>query len=92
MSILGANLDAFALYKVRAHEQVIHARRYNFICKQCNKSTERESFGPRPLYCEVCRPTVSRPDADVKKKKKPTPVLVKRARSSQKKDSHEARG
>ena len=78
-------------YKVRAHERVIYSRWYNFICKQCNKSTERESFGPRPLYCEVCRPTVSRTDADVKKKK-PTPVLVKRARGSQKKDSHAASG
>lgn len=69
-------------YTVRAHKRVIQTRNYLFICKQCNKDTERESFGPRPLYCEVCRPPVSQADTVRKKKKKPRPVLVKTANSS----------
>lgn len=78
-------------YTVRAHERVIYSRWYNFICKQCNKPTERQSYGPRPLYCEVCRPPVSRRDAAVKKKK-PTPVLVKKAKASQAQKSKAASG
>ncbi|WP_250125766.1 hypothetical protein [Chroococcidiopsis sp. CCMEE 29] len=67
-------------YKVRAHYRTIQTRRYNFICKQCNQETERESYGPRPLYCEICRPRGSRTEAS--SKKKPRPVLVKRAKKS----------
>jgi hypothetical protein len=43
-------------YTVRAHERTIHTRVFNFVCKQCDQPTKRETFGPRPLYCESCRP------------------------------------
>jgi hypothetical protein len=66
-------------YTVRAHERVIHTRIYKFICASCQQPTQRESFGPRPLYCETCRPPHSRTEP-VGRKKKPRPVLVKRAR------------
>ncbi|MUL36268.1 hypothetical protein [Gloeocapsopsis dulcis] len=62
-------------YTVRAHERVIHTRLYKFICKQCNKDVERETYGPRPLYCDRCRPSMTR--TEMGKKKKPRPVLVK---------------
>ncbi|MBW4617689.1 MAG: hypothetical protein KME21_31770 [Desmonostoc vinosum HA7617-LM4] len=44
-------------YTVRAHKREIHTRTFNFVCKQCEQSTQRETFGPRPLYCERCRPS-----------------------------------
>ena len=70
-------------YTVRAHERIIHTRLYKFICQQCSQPTERESYGPRPLYCEVCRPPMSRMVEDPKhKKKKPRPVLVKQAKKA----------
>ena len=70
-------------YTVRAHERTIHTRLYKFICQQCSQPTERESYGPRPLYCEVCRPSMSRIVEDPKyKKKKPRPVLVKQAKKA----------
>ncbi|MBK1989744.1 hypothetical protein A0J48_019765 [Sphaerospermopsis aphanizomenoides BCCUSP55] len=43
-------------YTVRAHKRLIHTRVFHFVCKECNQSTKRETFGPRPLYCESCRP------------------------------------
>ncbi|MBH8553860.1 hypothetical protein I8751_16075 [Nostocaceae cyanobacterium CENA357] len=43
-------------YTVRAHKREIHTRVFHFVCKQCNETTKRETFGPRPLYCERCRP------------------------------------
>jgi hypothetical protein len=43
-------------YTVRAHKRLIQTRVFHFVCKQCNQSTKRETFGPRPLYCESCRP------------------------------------
>ncbi|AFY54548.1 hypothetical protein Riv7116_2011 [Rivularia sp. PCC 7116] len=43
-------------YTVRAHKREIHTRVFSFVCKECNKPTERETYGPRPLYCEKCRP------------------------------------
>ncbi|TAF08672.1 MAG: hypothetical protein EAZ77_06575 [Nostocales cyanobacterium] len=43
-------------YTVRAHKRQIHTRIFNFVCKECNQATKRETFGPRPLYCESCRP------------------------------------
>ncbi|WP_088241914.1 hypothetical protein [Calothrix rhizosoleniae] len=43
-------------YTVRAHKRLIRTRVFNFVCKQCNQSTKRETYGPRPLYCERCRP------------------------------------
>ena len=66
-------------YTVRAHERVIHTRLYKFICQQCHSPTQRESFGPRLLYCETCRPPYSHTQP-VGKKKKPRPVMVKKAK------------
>ncbi|MBD2296431.1 hypothetical protein H6G06_23845 [Anabaena sphaerica FACHB-251] len=43
-------------YTVRAHKRQIHTRIFHFVCKECNQATKRETFGPRPLYCESCRP------------------------------------
>ncbi len=43
-------------YTVRAHKRLIHTRVFNFVCKQCDRATKRETFGTRPLYCEICRP------------------------------------
>ncbi|MBG1269671.1 hypothetical protein [Nostoc sp. WHI] len=43
-------------YIVKAHKRQIHTRVFNFVCKECNEATKRETFGPRPLYCERCRP------------------------------------
>ncbi|MBO3464158.1 hypothetical protein G7B40_009875 [Aetokthonos hydrillicola Thurmond2011] len=61
-------------YTVRAHQRLIHTRTYKFICKQCNQATVRESYATlRPLYCESCRPSKTKPDAP-KGKKKPRPV------------------
>ena len=68
-------------YTVRAHERIIHTRLYKFICASCHGATERESYGPRPLYCEVCRPPEAKQVEPVGKKKKPRPVLVKRAKT-----------
>ncbi|OWY63827.1 hypothetical protein B7486_50755 [cyanobacterium TDX16] len=69
-------------YKVRAHERTIHTRLYKFICLSCSQPTERETYGARPLYCESCRPPSWRALEDPKyKKKKPRPVLVKRAKN-----------
>ncbi|WP_017651786.1 hypothetical protein [Fortiea contorta] len=56
-------------YTVRAHKREIHTRVFNFVCKQCDEPTKRETFGTRPLYCEVCRP----PQAP----KKPQPQVTK---------------
>lgn len=70
-------------YTVRAHERVIHSRRYKFICAECNQPTVRESYGPRPSYCESCRPSYSRTDSGSSKKKRPRPVLVLRDDATQ---------
>ncbi|MEB3217849.1 MAG: hypothetical protein VKN72_16675 [Nostocales cyanobacterium 94392] len=43
-------------YTVRAHKREIHTRVFSFVCKECDKPTDRETYGPRPLYCEKCRP------------------------------------
>ncbi|MBE9191869.1 hypothetical protein IQ230_16230 [Gloeocapsopsis crepidinum LEGE 06123] len=74
-------------YTVRAHERVIHTRVYKFICKQCNKDVQRETYDPLPLYCvhEVsplanrCQPNATQSRA-AKTKKKPRPVLVKQSK------------
>ncbi|AFY35820.1 hypothetical protein [Calothrix sp. PCC 7507] len=65
-------------YTVRAHKREIHTRVFNFVCKQCDEPTKRETFGPRPLYCEQCRP----PQAPKKPqqqatKAKPRPMTYK---------------
>ncbi|MBN4001896.1 hypothetical protein [Nostoc sp. LPT] len=36
-------------YTVRAHKREIHTRVFNFVCKQCEQPTQRETFGVRPL-------------------------------------------
>lgn len=66
-------------YTVRAHERTIKTRLYKFICAQCDQMTKRESYGPRPKYCEACRPPIS--TTDTRKKKKPRPVLVKNTKA-----------
>lgn len=63
-------------YTVRAHVRLIHTRVFKFICKGCDRPTQRETYGPRPLYCEYCRPpqpgqpkTIkSKPNTSTKKK------------------------
>lgn len=70
-------------YTVRAHERVIHTRLYKFICASCRQPTERESYGPRPLYCLECRPPVSHTEV-THKKKKPKPVRVLPAKNRRK--------
>lgn len=79
-------------YTVRAHSRVIHARRYKFICKQCSKPTERETYGPRPLYCELCRPPFFRTEKAPSNKKRPRPVLVQTANATQYDSNHTERG
>ncbi|MDZ4878285.1 MAG: hypothetical protein CLLPBCKN_007720 [Chroococcidiopsis cubana SAG 39.79] len=71
-------------YTVRAHERTIHTRLFKLICQQCQQPTERESYGPRPLYCETCRPPHQLQDASKLKKRKPRPILVKRSKSKTK--------
>lgn len=66
-------------YTVRAHERVIKTRLYKFICAQCDQMTKRESYGPRPLYCETCRPPAT--EKVRKTKKKPRPVGVRTAKA-----------
>ncbi|MCG6138761.1 MAG: hypothetical protein MET45_29905 [Nostoc sp. LLA-1] len=61
-------------YTVRAHKREIHTRVFKFICKQCDQPTERETYGPRPLYCEQCRP----PQAP---KKSPVPLNKRKPRA-----------
>lgn len=79
-------------YTVRAHLRVIHARRYKFVCKQCGELSERETYGPRPLYCELCRPPFLRTEKVSSKKKRPRPVPVQTADATQNKKSRERRG
>ena len=43
-------------YTVSAHVRLIHTRVFKFICRGCDRPTQRETYGPRPLYCEFCRP------------------------------------
>ncbi|MDV2997974.1 MAG: hypothetical protein N4J56_007679 [Chroococcidiopsis sp. SAG 2025] len=69
-------------YTVRAHNRTIHTRLYKFLCQQCSQPTERETYGPRPLYCESCRPLGTQAIEDPHhKKKKPRPVLVKQTKN-----------
>ncbi|MHC5727814.1 MAG: hypothetical protein ACYTXY_27535 [Nostoc sp.] len=67
-------------YTVRAHQRQIHTRVFNFVCKECNEATKRETFGPRPLYCERCRPP------QPPKKSQPTPHKAKPRAMSYKSD------
>ncbi|MEA5621071.1 hypothetical protein VB711_25025 [Cronbergia sp. UHCC 0137] len=62
-------------YTVRAHKRLIHTRVFNFVCKECNQTTKRETFGPRPLYCESCRPPQSpKRSSQESRKAKPRPM------------------
>ncbi|WGV27136.1 hypothetical protein [Halotia branconii] len=62
-------------YTVRAHKREIHTRVFNFVCKQCNETTKRETYGPRPLYCERCRPPQPpKKSQQSSKKAKPRPM------------------
>ncbi|WP_100903347.1 hypothetical protein [Nostoc flagelliforme] len=65
-------------YTVRAHKREIHTRVFNFICKQCEQPTQRETFGVRPLYCEQCRPPQAPKKSVVPlKKRKPRAMTYK---------------
>ncbi|MCC5640285.1 hypothetical protein LC593_31520 [Nostoc sp. CHAB 5844] len=67
-------------YTVRAHKRQIHTRVFNFVCKQCEQPTQRETYGPRPLYCEKCRPPAPPKKSAVeptKHKAKPRPMAYK---------------
>ncbi|MEA5505957.1 hypothetical protein VB735_23130 [Halotia wernerae UHCC 0503] len=63
-------------YTVKAHKREIHTRTFNFVCKQCDQPTQRETFGVRPLYCERCRPPQAPKKSSVvplrKRKARPT--------------------
>jgi len=62
-------------YTVRAHKRQIHTRIFNFVCKECNEATKRETFGARPLYCERCRPPqVPKKSQQTAHKAKPRPM------------------
>ncbi|MBD2568837.1 hypothetical protein [Anabaena lutea] len=62
-------------YTVRAHKRQIHTRIFNFVCKECDQPTKRETFGPRPLYCEICRPPQApKRSPQESKKAKPRPM------------------
>ncbi|MBD2666343.1 hypothetical protein [Richelia sinica] len=65
-------------YTVRAHQRLIHTRVFNFVCKECNQATKRETFGPRPLYCESCRPPQPpKKSTQGSSKAKPRPMTYK---------------
>jgi hypothetical protein len=65
-------------YTVRAHQRQIHTRVFHFVCKQCNDTTKRETFGPRPLYCEICRPPqVPKKSHQPDQRAKPRPMTYK---------------
>ncbi|BAY66778.1 hypothetical protein NIES22_69220 (plasmid) [Calothrix brevissima NIES-22] len=66
-------------YTVRAHQREIHTRIFNFVCKQCEQPTQRETYGPRPLYCERCRAPQppKKSSAPPKKKALPRPMTYK---------------
>ncbi len=65
-------------YTVRAHKRLIHTRVFNFVCKHCDEPTKRETFGPRPLYCEKCRPPQApKKSQNPTRKAKPRPTTYK---------------
>ncbi|MBH8576636.1 hypothetical protein I8752_27335 [Nostocaceae cyanobacterium CENA369] len=65
-------------YTVRAHQRQIHTRVFNFVCKECDRPTQRETYGPRPLYCEQCRaPQPPNKSSAPKKKALPRPMTYK---------------
>lgn len=64
-------------YTVRAHQREIHTRVFNFVCKQCDEPTKRETYGTRPLYCERCRPPQAPKTSPSSRKAKPRPMTYK---------------
>ncbi|BAY35158.1 hypothetical protein NIES2107_70690 (plasmid) [Nostoc carneum NIES-2107] len=76
---MASKLISVREYTVRAHQREIHTRVFNFICKQCNETTNRETYGPRPLYCERCRPPQPPKRQQLKPgaKAKPRPMTYK---------------
>jgi DNA replicative helicase MCM subunit Mcm2 (Cdc46/Mcm family) len=64
-------------YTVRAHKREIHTRVFNFVCKQCDQPTKRETYGTRPLYCEQCRPPQAPKTSPSVRKAKPRPMTYK---------------
>ncbi|MBD2168130.1 hypothetical protein H6G64_07175 [Calothrix sp. FACHB-156] len=76
---MASKLISVREYTVRAHKREIHTRVFNFICKQCNETTNRETYGPRPLYCERCRPPQppKRQQQQPAGKAKPRPMTYK---------------
>lgn len=61
-------------YTVKAHKRTISLKTFRFVCKQCDKMSERKSFGGRPVFCESCAmPPRQHLDTKSKKKKKPRP-------------------
>jgi hypothetical protein len=65
-------------YTVRAHKRQIHTRIFHFVCKECHEATKRETFGPRPLYCDRCRPPQApKRSPQEAKKSKPRPMTYK---------------
>ncbi|WP_341528833.1 hypothetical protein WKK05_05780 [Nostoc sp. UHCC 0302] len=65
-------------YTVRAHKREIHTRVFQFVCKECNEVTKRETFGPRPFYCERCRPPQApKKSQQAAHKAKPRPMTYK---------------
>lgn len=48
---------------VEAHTRELTSRIYDYVCKECDRRTLRETFSfSCPLYCEKCRP----PRGDIK--------------------------
>jgi hypothetical protein len=42
---------------VEAHTRELTSRIYDYVCKECDRRTLRETFSFNcPLYCEKCRP------------------------------------
>ncbi|MDZ8262963.1 hypothetical protein [Nostoc sp. ChiQUE01b] len=66
-------------YTVRAHKREIHTKIFNFICKQCQQPTQRETYVPRLFYWETCRvPQLPKKSLfEPKKKAKPRSMIYK---------------
>jgi len=42
---------------VKAHFRLIFTRTYKFICGECGRATDRETYAVKqPKYCAKCRP------------------------------------
>lgn len=75
---MASKLVSVREYTVKAHKRLIQTRVFNFVCKECGIPTKRETYGPRPLYCEKCRPPQASKKSLMKAKKaKPRPMTYK---------------